>query len=148
MPPGTKDQKASHRHIHTRPWAFVLKNRCEEEANSLNIPITLRGHEIGAIVLSRKEGEDWDENDQSLVTKVASQASLAIDNLRLLEDAQKSAVRDQTLTNVSSRIRETLDMESILQSAAREFQRALNLREAEIRLGTPDTTQESRRLGW
>jgi hypothetical protein len=30
-------------------------------------------------------------------------------------------------------------MESILQSAAREFQRALNLREAEIRLGTPDT---------
>ena len=111
----------------------------EEEANSLNIPITLRGHEIGAIALSRKEGEDWDENDQSLVTKVASQASLAIDNLRLLEDAQKSAVRDQTLTNVSSRIRETLDMESILQSAAREFQRALNLREAEIRLGTPDT---------
>ncbi len=111
----------------------------EEEANSLNIPITLRGHEIGAIALSRKEGEDWDENDQSLVTKVASQASLAIDNLRLLEDAQKSAARDQTLTNVSSRIRETLDMESILQSAAREFQRALNLREAEIRLGTPDT---------
>ncbi|MCJ7435206.1 MAG: GAF domain-containing protein, partial [Anaerolineales bacterium] len=111
----------------------------EEDANSLNVPITLRGHEIGAIALSRKEGEDWDENDQSLVTKIASQASLAIDNLRLLEDAQKSAARDQTLTNVSSRIRETLDMESILQSAAREFQRALNLKEAEIRLGMPDT---------
>jgi len=111
----------------------------EDDANSLNTPITLRGHEIGAIALSRKEGEEWDENDQTLVTKIASQASLAIDNLRLLEDAQKSAARDQTLTNVSSRIRETLDMESILQSAAREFQRALNLKEAEIRLGIPDT---------
>ena len=111
----------------------------EENANSLKIPITLRGHAIGAITLSRKEGEDWDENDQSLAAKIASQASLAIDNLRLLEDAQKSAARDQTLTNVSSRIRETLDMESILQSAAREFQRALNLKEAEIRLGAPDT---------
>ncbi len=110
----------------------------EENANSLKIPITLRGHAIGAITLSRKEGEDWDENDQTLAAKIASQASLAIDNLRLLEDAQKSAARDQTLTNVSSRIRETLDMESILQSAAREFQRALNLKEAEIRLGTPD----------
>jgi GAF domain-containing protein len=111
----------------------------EGDANSLKIPITLRGHAIGAITLSRKEGEDWDKNDQSLATKIASQASLAIDNLRLLEDAQKSAARDQTLTNVSSRIRETLDMESILQNAAREFQRALNLKEAEIRLGTPDT---------
>jgi GAF domain-containing protein len=110
----------------------------EEDTNSLKIPITLRGHAIGAITLSRKEGKAWDENDQSLATKIASQASLAIDNLRLLEDAQKSAVRDQTLTNVSSRIRETLDIESILQSAAREFQRALNLKEAEIRLGTPD----------
>ena len=112
------------------------------DANSLTIPITLRGHTIGAIMLSRKEGEDWDENDQSLATKIASQASLAIDNLRLLEDAQKSAARDQTLTNVSSRIRETLDIESILQSAAREFQRALNLKEAEIRLGTPDTLKD------
>jgi len=114
----------------------------EADANSLEIPIALRGHEIGAITLSRKEGEDWDENDQSLATKIANQASLAIDNLRLLEDAQKSAARDQTLTNVSSRIRETLDIESILQSAAREFQRALNLKEAEIRLGTPDTLKD------
>jgi GAF domain-containing protein len=118
------------------------EKQAEDDANSLEIPITLRGHAIGAITLSRKEGEDWDENDQSLAAKIASQASLAIDNLRLLEDAQKSATRDQTLTNVSSRIRETLDMESILQSAAREFQRALNLKEAEIRLGTPDTLKD------
>ena len=62
--------------------------------------------------------------------------------MRLLEDAQKSAVRDQTLTNISSRIRETLDMESVLQSAAREFKRALNLKEAEVRLGTPDTLKK------
>jgi GAF domain-containing protein len=111
----------------------------EEDANSLDVPITLRGHTIGAITLSRRKGEGWDENDQSLAAKIASQASLAIDNLRLLEDAQKSAARDQTLANVSTRIRETLDMEAILQSAAREFQRALNLKEAEVRLGMPDT---------
>jgi GAF domain-containing protein len=114
----------------------------EVDANSFNIPISLRGHGIGTITLYRKEGEEWDENDQILATKVTSQVSLAIDNLRLLEDAQKSAVRDQMLTNVSSRIRETLDMESILQSAVLEFQRALNLREAEIRLGTPDTIKK------
>ena len=115
------------------------EKQTETLPNSLNIPITLRGHEIGEIALSRKEGETWDENDQTLAAKVASQVGLAIDNLRLLEDAQKSASRDQILTNVSSRIRETLDMESILQRAAREFQKALNLKEAEIRLGAPDT---------
>jgi GAF domain-containing protein len=110
----------------------------EEDVNSLKIPISLRGHEIGTITLSRKEGDDWDENDQNLATKVTSQVGLAMDNLHLLEEAQKNAAHDQTLTNVSGRIRETLDMESILQSAAHEFQRALNLKDAEIRLGAPD----------
>ena len=114
----------------------------DETSNSINVPIALRGHKIGSISLSRKNGEDWDENDQNLATKVASQASLAIDNLRLLEEAQKNAARDQTLTNVSSRIRETLDMESILQRAAREFQKALNLKEAEIRLGVPNAVKK------
>jgi GAF domain-containing protein len=121
------------------PMGLRPEKPAEEEPNAIKIPIVLRGHKIGAITLARKKEETWHEYEQGLASKVASQVSLAIDNLRLLEEAQKSAQRDQILTNVSNRIRETLDMETILQSAALEFQKALNLKDAEIRLGVPES---------
>ncbi|HVN16111.1 MAG TPA: hypothetical protein VMT73_10265, partial [Anaerolineales bacterium] len=56
----------------------------------------------------------------------------------LLEETQRNAARDQLIANVSSRIRETLDMETVLQTAATELRKAFGLQEAEIRLGPAD----------
>lgn len=107
---------------------------------ALKVPLKLRGQQIGTLNLTRKSaGQEWTPREQGLVSDIASQITLALDNSRLLEETQKNAARDQLVANVTSRIRETLDMETVLQTAAVELRKAFGLQEAEIRLGESPT---------
>jgi GAF domain-containing protein len=104
----------------------------------LRVPLTLYGQQIGAIRLQRKgEFSQWSERERALVGRIADQVALAIENSRLVEEAQKDALRDQMIANISTRIRETLDIEAVVRTAATELRRVFDLKEAEIIVGTP-----------
>lgn len=95
-----------------------------EEGLALRIPISLRGQPIGSILLQRKPGaRPWGKNEQEIGEKIALQAALAVENARLLEETQRRALREQTLNELSSRFSRSLDVETLLQNAARELQR-------------------------
>jgi len=118
-----------------------LSNPAQQQTQGkvLRIPIKLRGQEIGFMNLTRKDtSPNWSAREQEVIEEVATQVALALDNNRLLEETQRNAARDQLIANVSSRIRETLDMETVLQTAATELRKAFGLQEAEIRLGPAD----------
>ncbi len=103
--------------------------------NVLNIPITLRDQKIGTISLQRKFGfQKWTAQEEAIANKVAAQTALALENIRLVERTRERASREQAISNVSARIRETLDLDIVLRTSVREIQKALNLQEAEIRL--------------
>lgn len=115
-----------------------------EDRHNLRIPIELRGQEIGAIQLRRKPNlPAWSLREQELAMEIASQVALALDTSRLLEETQKNAARDQMIATVSNRIRQTLDMETILQTAAEELRNAFGLMEAEVRLNPPSPDKNS-----
>jgi GAF domain-containing protein len=107
----------------------------QKTKNVLNIPIMLRGQKIGTISLQRKGGfQKWTAQEESIASEVAAQTALALENIRLVERTRERANREQAISNVSARIRESLDLDIVLRTSAREIQRALNLQEAEIRL--------------
>ena len=97
----------------------------------------LHGQTIGTITLKRKgAAAEWSEREQILVEKVADQVALAIENSRLVDETQKRAMRDQVIANISTRVRETLNVESVLQTAATELRKVFDLKEAEISIGS------------
>jgi GAF domain-containing protein len=98
--------------------------------------LVLHGQHIGGITLKRKGVTAWSERERILVEKVADQVALAIENSRLVDETQKGALRDQMIANISSRIRQNLDVESVLRTAATELRRVFDLKEAEINIGT------------
>ena len=52
----------------------------------LGVPILLRGVAYGNLYLTEKrDGGDYTDDDQELVTHLASQAAVAIENARLFE---------------------------------------------------------------
>src|ERR671936_1339036 len=54
----------------------------------LGVPVMLRGVAYGNLYLTEKEGgEDFTDEDQELVTLLASQAAVAVENARLYESA-------------------------------------------------------------
>jgi len=106
----------------------------------LLVPLILHGQTIGTIKLKRKGVlEDWSERERVLVDKIAEQVALAVENSRLVDEAQKSALRDQMIATISAKIRETLDIESVVRTAATELRRVFDLKEAEVSVGIPDS---------
>jgi hypothetical protein len=47
--------------------------------------------------------------------------SLALDNSRLLEETRQRAVQQQTVNEISNRLNRSLDIDTLLQAAAREL---------------------------
>jgi GAF domain-containing protein len=117
---------------------FAQLKKDEETPGSLLIPLTLQGQKIGTIKLRRKGySVSWSEKEKGMIEKIGEQISLALENSRLVDEAQKSAQRDQLIANISSRVRETLDVEAVIRTASTELRKVFDLKEAEISVGLP-----------
>jgi GAF domain-containing protein len=113
----------------------------------LVIPIRLRGQEIGRINLHRNAAQPaWSKQEQVLAAEISNQAALALENARLIADAQERAERERTLSQVANRMRETLDIDIVLQTAVQEIRNSLNLQQAEVRLQNLPPSQVQKRV--
>jgi GAF domain-containing protein len=72
------------------------------------------------------------------------QISQALENARLLEEIQQRATREQLTGQIATRLRETLDMDAVLQSAVREMGEALGLTKVEVRMGAAWAADETK----
>jgi GAF domain-containing protein len=114
----------------------LFANTKLDRHDGLRVPLVLHGQNIGDILLKRKgSSTQWSDRERDLVEKVADQVALALENSRLVDETQKSAMRDQMIANISARIRETLDVEAVLRTATTELRRVFDLKEAEVSIG-------------
>jgi DNA-binding LacI/PurR family transcriptional regulator/GAF domain-containing protein len=103
--------------------------------SALVAPITLRGAVIGVLGIHDEDGErQWTSDEIALVEAVAERMALSAENLRLLDETQRRAVRERLTSEVATRIRESLEVETVLRTAAQEVRQALGLPEVVIRL--------------
>src|SRR5688572_570979 len=103
-----------------------------KDNNAIHTSITLRGNKIGDISISRKEDSAWSKVDEDLIFDVANQIGLAIDNIRLLEDATQRAQQEQTVGRLATRFGQSLDIDTLLQTAARELGQLPEVEEATV----------------
>lgn len=109
----------------------------------LGVPLLVGGDVIGAILLQDLENEGrFDEDDQRLLETLASQVAVAIRNARLLENTLIQAARQQKLYEITSKIRNSADIPSILQTTASELSKALGARRTTIELAVPSPEQQ------
>ncbi|MBK6793092.1 MAG: GAF domain-containing protein [Anaerolineales bacterium] len=110
----------------------------QTNADDLYVPVSLHGQEIGRIKLKKRKGisNEWSERERDLVEKISYQVALALENSRLVDEAQKNALRNQMVANFSTFVRETLNIEEVVRSAATELRKVFDLKEAEILIST------------
>ncbi|MBU1879293.1 MAG: GAF domain-containing protein, partial [Chloroflexi bacterium] len=105
-------------------------------ARRLSAPIRLRGQDIGSIMLQRDPDQDhWSPEEAALMEEVGVQIGLALENARLVEDTQRRAAREQLTGEVSTRMRETLDVDTVLRTTIREFSHIAGGARVTLRLG-------------
>jgi GAF domain-containing protein/HAMP domain-containing protein len=119
--------------------AIVLKthptNGGKGHSSTLATPLVLRGQVIGIIGLEKDDPNYvWTVDEIAIVEAAAYQASLTLENARLLEKSQRRAANEQLIGDISSRMRQSLDIDTVLQTATQEFYKALGLHEVTIKL--------------
>ena len=81
----------------------------------LGVPILLRGVAYGNLYLTEKEGgEDFSEEDEELVTLLAGQAAVAIENARLYEASARWSLQLQSLEEVGNALATETDLGRLL----------------------------------
>jgi GAF domain-containing protein len=95
----------------------------------------IRGEVIG--VLNLKLDSDRVPSDtNAVVEEIANRLSLILENARLVDSAQRRAEREQLIGDITAKIRETLDMDTVIRTAVEELSNNLGLNEVEIRIGS------------
>ncbi len=102
----------------------------ETADKTIDIPLTLREQVIGQINLTSTE--EWTPEQKSLIETITTQAALALENARLVEESQSIAARERLANEIISKIWSSTSMDSILQTAVRELGRALEASEVDI----------------
>jgi GAF domain-containing protein len=110
----------------------------DDSASQFSVPITLRGQKIGNIRIQRKGENTWSDTDRSLVAEVANQIGLALENSRLLQDAQQSAYHEQTLSDLTAKLGRSIDPDNLLQTTVRELRHLPNVTEVSVFLIPPE----------
>jgi GAF domain-containing protein/ABC-type uncharacterized transport system substrate-binding protein len=107
----------------------------EGRREPLEIPISVRGEVVGSIVLERDVGSrPWLPEERSLAETIGMQAGLSLEGAQLLSESRIQAQRQQVLGDIASRMRETLDVDMVLQTALREMGERLGLAGIEVRM--------------
>lgn len=141
-----KLQEQKHAFTYTPLGVRVEPSPSLQDESGIKTAISLRGQEIGSIALARKDNVDWNKTDEDLIREVAYQVGLAVDNLRLLEDAQQRAKQEQTIGELAARFSQSLDIDSLLQTAAREFGQLPDVSEVSVFIGQlPEQAPQKRR---
>lgn len=103
------------------PLGLRAEKPSAPDENTIVIPVKLRGQKIGKISISRKRNTKWNKMDEEWIAEVATQVGLAVENIRLLEEATQQARQEQTVGEISTRFSQALDIDSLLQTAVREM---------------------------
>ena len=119
--------------------------------NQLEAPVTLRNAVIGTLRVEDTQSDRvWTPDERALLQAVANDLSLALENQRLIEETEKRAQRERLVAEISSRMFAQNDLETIIEIAATELGRALQVSRAEVRIGaealaaaTPQMAPES-----
>ena len=108
------------------------------EHNPLEVPLSLRNQTIGQIITAGSS--EWTTEQKNLIEAIAAQATLALENARLVEDSQFTASQERLTNEIISKIWASQNMDGILQTTVRELGRSLEASEVEIEVSMEDLT--------
>ena len=112
----------------------------EKPSATIVIPIKFRGQTIGMLDIRSKNGQRfWKQDEVAMLEAAAERAALALENARLVENAQRRAARERAIGDISTRIGALSNLESILQTAVEELGRKIGgATEVTLEIGSDD----------
>jgi PAS domain S-box-containing protein len=109
-----------------------LVSRSEEIPSSLAVPLKSRGNKIGVLMVRRKSSLMFTTHDADLISIIADQAAIAIENASLFETVNREKLKVETILKCMADGVVVTDTEGIIVLANRATGKLLNIKENEI----------------
>ncbi|MBI5295200.1 MAG: GAF domain-containing protein [Chloroflexi bacterium] len=123
LPEGSLDQLAGGRPVILRSQTLTKKGA---PGSILLLPLMLQGQLLGTVGIEKSDpAYEWSTEELSVAENATAQASLALENARLLEETQRRAAKERTIGEISARIGGLVDIEKILQTTVQELSQTL-----------------------
>ncbi|MEP7288909.1 MAG: GAF domain-containing protein [Chloroflexota bacterium] len=109
----------------------------EGDEQILSVPIISRGQVLGVMEFRTDADRTWNKRSIELAHVISQRLALALDNIRLFEQSQIIASREQTASQIAANLQTKTDLDILVTAAAEAFRDALGASRTSIRLGTP-----------
>ncbi len=132
------------------PTALQASHLLPETKTEMAVPFTMPvtasqsgvfgpgSNAAGVLTIQSTQPDAFDENDITLMEGIADVLSTALQNAWMVQTTQRRLEVESAVSYASGKMREALDMQTILQTAAREMRAAFDLDEVTIQLGLPE----------
>lgn len=101
---------------------------------SLVAPLVVQNQPVGRLAVTAPANKNWSDEEQAFVNGVAQQLAQKAENLRLFEQTQQRAAREQLARQISDKVRASRDIDGALKTAAEELTKALGAARAVVNL--------------
>jgi len=121
-----------------RPGEWQAGESADRERGRLTIPLRIRGETVGEFDLLPVEDRDrWTPEDVAFAQALVDEVGQTLETVRLLEETQRLAGRERLINEINARVRQTVNIDGILQTAVDELGRSLKAARVFARIGAP-----------
>jgi GAF domain-containing protein/HAMP domain-containing protein len=111
-------------------------NHDSSARQALVAPVVLRDVIIGNLQLHGFDPDrQWTNNELAFINAVVDQVAQAAENLRLFEETRERAASEQTIREVTNKLRAAPNLDGLLETAARELGQWLGVQYTVLELG-------------
>jgi GAF domain-containing protein/CheY-like chemotaxis protein len=117
-----------------------------EDRALMGVPLIVRDHVFGALVLADRRGRVFGAEDTRLAEAFADQAALALENARLYAETTRRRREAEELARLSGVLTESLDVNAVGDRIAESVLTLFNAQSSVLRVLRPDGALEARAL--
>jgi GAF domain-containing protein/HAMP domain-containing protein len=103
--------------------------------SELAIPLLYRNELLGVLNVESEQVAAYSENDEEMLGTLAGSLAAIIANARLLDQIRRQSERERLLYEVTSKIRRSANIQTILATTASEISKAIGTRHTQIKIG-------------
>lgn len=127
----------------------TIRQTLRAEDDSMTVPIKVREQVIGVMKVRKPAGSsEWTAEKLGLLDSITEQLGVALDSARLFSETQHQAERERLVGEITARIRQTLDVETVVRTATNEIYQALELESIDVWLSADETETGNHKNGW
>lgn len=102
----------------------------------LMLPMVAARRPTGLLLVASRQPHAWTDTELRTFRSLSDHVAIAVENIRLLEEAKAHATREQIIRQITEQMRRAVDMETILKTTVANLGRAMGVPRVYVRLGT------------